>query len=50
MNVNEVEQTDPEQPRILARVVAKETTLQELELSLAAGKPTWSMSYPPDHD
>ena len=49
MNVNEVE-TDPEQPRILARVVAKETTLQELELALAAGKPTWSMSYPPDHD
>jgi hypothetical protein len=48
--MNEVEASDPEQPRILGRLVAKETTLQELELSLAAGKPTWSLSYPPDHD
>lgn len=50
MNANGVTETDPEQPRVLARVVAEETTLQELELALAAGKPTWSMGYPPEHD
>jgi hypothetical protein len=48
MNEPQVSQT--EQPRILGRMVAKETTLAELELSLAAGKPTWSLSFPPDHD
>lgn len=39
-----------ETPRILARVLAKETTVEELEESLGAARPTWSLSFPPDHD
>jgi hypothetical protein len=48
--MNEYQDLDPENSRILARGVALTTTMAEHELSLANGKPTWSMSFPPDHD
>ena len=48
--MNNIEDVDSQAPRILARVLAKETTVQDLEDSMGSGRPTWSLSFPPDHD
>ena len=48
--MNEVQDINAEPPRILGRVLAKETTTQELEEALGAARPTFSLSWPPDHD
>jgi len=48
--MNEVQETDSEAPRILGRILAKETTVQEIEDALGAARPTWTLRYPPDHD
>ena len=48
--MNEVREERPELPRILARVVAQETTVQELDEALGRARPTWTLRYPPDHD
>jgi len=48
--MNEVENVTPETPRILGRVLAQETTVQQLEESLGRARPTWTLRYPPDHD
>ncbi len=48
--MNEVQDERPE-PRILARVLAQETTVQELEEALGReARPTWTLRFPPDHD
>ena len=48
--MNEVHD-ETEVPRILGRVLAQETTVQELEEALGReARPTWSLRYPPDHD
>src|SRR5262245_19664202 len=50
-SMNEIRQ-DLDTPRILGRVLAQETTMQELEESHggAAGGPTFTLTYPPDKD
>jgi hypothetical protein len=48
--VNEAREIEVEVPRILARELAKETTVQELDEALGASRPTWTLRYPPDHD
>lgn len=41
----------PQRPRILGRVLAKETTVAELEASQGeAAIKTWTLRFPPDHD
>jgi hypothetical protein len=49
--MNEVEVTSV-LPRILGRVLAQEGTLASFEESHGdeAGGPTWTLTYPPDHD
>ena len=44
------EQLDP--PRILGRLLATETTVQELDESHGgeSARPTWTLRYPPDKD
>ena len=48
--MNEVRENEVELPRILARVVAKETTVQELDENLGSARPTWTLRFPPDSD
>ncbi len=45
------EATDRDLPRILARVLATETTVQDLEEALGTSAvPTWTLRFPPDRD
>jgi hypothetical protein len=43
---------DDESPRILGRVLATETTVQEIEEAHGGetALPTWTLTYPPDKD
>jgi hypothetical protein len=47
--MNEAE-LEVEVPRILARELAKETTVEELDEALGAARPTWTLRFPPDSD
>ena len=48
--MNEAKNETVEIPRILGRVLAQETTVQELEEALGRARPTWTLRFPPDHD
>jgi len=50
--MNEIREQELDTPRILGRVLAQETTVQELEESHDGemGGPTFTLTYPPDKD
>ena len=50
--MNEIRHQELDTPRILGRVLAQETTVQELEESHGGemGGPTFTLTYPPDKD
>jgi hypothetical protein len=50
--MNPIRDDERDQPRILGRVLAQETTMQELEAAHGGETafPTWTLTYPPDRD